>query len=342
MRRAGKGYPQPMFSPASRLKSAVGGFIFADKRKGAEVLASAARSWVDENGVEKVLDRDPDEKILGDADPEAAELGDLAKLPPFKPVVLRLLRSFDREDVSTAEIATLVESDPVLTSEVLALANSPLFGFESRVTVPGRAILLLGMARSKSLVASLAVRAMMSSAPKTPVMRRIWMHSAASAAIALELAPLYGVAGDLAHTAAIMHDLGRIGLLSAHTERYTVMALKAFETVDAILAEEEAEFGMNHCRAGLLLAKAWDLPKVFHEAVADHHGLPGGRDLLSLVQLSCRVADDFMFQAILHRGQRHPKETIESYAPEEMREALVDKLTNAEARVIQTIQSLDY
>jgi putative nucleotidyltransferase with HDIG domain len=297
---------------------------------------------VDENGVEVIQDPGVGAEILGHDAPDAPELGDLAKLPPFKPIVLRLLRSFDREDVSTAEIGDLVEADPVLTSEVLALVNSPLYGFESRVTVPARAILLLGMARSKSLVASLAMRAMMSNAPKTPVMRRFWMHSAASAAIALEMAPLFGVAGDLAHTAAILHDLGRVGLLAAHTERYTVLALRAFETTDAIVAAEEAEFGMNHCRAGLLLAQAWALPKVFHETVADHHGLPSGRDLLSLVQLSCRVADDFMFQAILHRGQRHPRDTVASRAPEELREALVDKLANAEARVIQTIQSLDF
>jgi putative nucleotidyltransferase with HDIG domain len=331
-----------MFSPAARLKSAIGGFIFPDKRRRADVLASAARSWVDKTAVERGRDPDVGAEILGHDKPGAAELGDLAKLPPFKPVVIRLLRSFDREDVSTAEIASLVESDPVLTSEVLALVNSPLYGFESKVTVPARALLLLGMARSKSLVASLAMRAMMATAPKTPVMRRFWRHSAASAAVALELAPLYGVAGDLAHTAAIMHDLGRIGLLSAHTEPYTVLALRAFETVGEIVAAEEAEFGMNHCQAGLLLARAWELPKVFHETVAEHHGLPTGRDLLSLVQLSCRVADDFMFQAILHRGQCHPRDTIESYAPEEMREALVDRLANAEARVIQTIQSLDF
>jgi putative nucleotidyltransferase with HDIG domain len=173
-------------------------------------------------------------------------------------------------------------------------------------------------------------------------MRRFWMHSAASAAIAQEIAPFYGVAGDLAHTAAILHDLGRVGLLAGHTERYTVLALKAFENTGEIVAAEEAEFGMSHCRAGLLLARAWDLPAVFHEIVSDHHGLPGGRDLLSLVQLSCRVADDFMFQAILHRGQGHPKDTIESYAPEEMREALVDKMANTEARVIEIIQSLDF
>jgi putative nucleotidyltransferase with HDIG domain len=321
-----------MFSPAARIKSALGGFISRQEQNAADSLASA------ETPCEaKTVGETPGQDAA-----EASELGDLANLPPFKPIVIRLLRSFDREDVSPAEIAGLVESDTVLTSEVLAAVNSPLFGIQSKVTVPAHAVSLLGIARAKALVASLAMRAMMANAPKTPVMRRFWMHSSASAAIAVELAPCFGVAGDLAHTGAILHDLGRVGLLAAHTERYTVLALKAYEAVDEILAAEDAAFGMTHCQAGLLLARAWDLPKVFDQTVAEHHGLPCGRDLRSLVQLSCRVADDFMFQAILHRGQRHPRETIESYAPEEMREALVEKLPAAEARVIQTIQSLDF
>jgi putative nucleotidyltransferase with HDIG domain len=332
-----------MFSPAARVKSALDGFISRQERDGPDSPGPSDPSW-DGGADAGRKGRYPNaggETAVG-ATPSPVELGGLEKLPPFKPVVIRLLRSFDRDDVSTAEIAGLVESDPAVASEILAAANSPMFALRTRVTVPGHALSLLGLARSKSLVSSLAMRAMMASAPKTPVVRRFWMHSAATAAITQEMAPLFGVAADLAHTAAILHDLGRMGLLAAHTEPYTVLALRAYETVEEVVAAEDALCGMNHCHAGLLLAQAWDLPKVFHDAVAEHHGTPSGRDLRSLVQTSCRLADDMMFQAILHRSHRHPQETIEACAPEELREALVEKLTDAEARVIRTIQSLDF
>lgn len=332
-----------MFSPAARISSALGGFMSRREREAVVPPETPASSWQEGTDAgQKGGHPNAGAQTPGDRKPAGPELGDLAKLPPFKPIVIRLLKSFDRDDVSIAELASLVEADPAVASEMLAVVNSPMFSLQSRVTAPGHALSLLGLARSKSLVSSLAMRAMVANAPKTPVVRRFWMHSAATAAIAQEMAPLYRVAADLAHTAAILHDLGRMGLLAAHTEPYTVLALRAYETVDVIIAAEAEQFGMNHCHAGLLLAEAWDLPKVFHEAVGEHHGTPTGHDLRSLVQLCCRLADDLMFQAILHRSHRHPQETIEACAPEELREALVGKLSGAEARVIQTIQSLDF
>ena len=56
---------------------------------------------------------------------DTAELGELAKLPPFRPVALSLLRLFDRPQINVREIAAMVESDPTMASEMLAVVNSP-------------------------------------------------------------------------------------------------------------------------------------------------------------------------------------------------------------------------
>src|ERR1039458_5396889 len=48
------------------------------------------------------------------------------------------------------------------------------------------------------------MRAMLRDAPKTGVVRRLWRHSIATAVIAKELAPIYGVAAGVAHTAGIL------------------------------------------------------------------------------------------------------------------------------------------
>jgi putative nucleotidyltransferase with HDIG domain len=278
---------------------------------------------------------------------ETPELGQLAKLSPFRPVVIRLLQLFDRDDVSLAEITELVQSDPEISSELLAFVNSPFFGV-SEVWDLGHAVRMLGIERTNSLVSTLAMRVMMASAPKTPVVRRFWMHSVATAAIAQAMAPEFRVAPELSHTAAIIHDLGRMGLLAAHTTEYAAFALRAHESVDAILAAEQEQFGMDHCHAGLLLAKAWGLPRVYHGTVSRHHeavvargaGVKG--DVRSLVQLSCLLADDFMFQAILHRSPRRPHETIRLHATENMCDALVGRLAAMEGRVIETIQARDF
>jgi putative nucleotidyltransferase with HDIG domain len=273
---------------------------------------------------------------------ETAELGPLAKLPPFAPVVISLLRLFDRDDVKIESVASLVESDPAIASELLGVANSPLFGCRGGITSPALAIGLLGIERTKSLATTLAMRSMMQGAPRTAIVRRLWIHSVATAAIAQEFAAAFRVPNDLAHIAGILHDLGRMGLLAAHPTEYTRLALAAHNTEADIRAKEQAQFGMDHCQAGLLLARAWGLPETLCKAVECHHEESANRDLISLVHLSCRLADDLMFQAIRHEGPRDPVATIETCAPEALRRGLTDKVEAAKDSALKMIESLDF
>jgi putative nucleotidyltransferase with HDIG domain len=280
--------------------------------------------------------------LLESAQVETVELGPLAKLPPFAPVVISLLRLFDRDDVKIESAASLVESDPAIASELLGLANSPLFGSRGGITSPALAIGLLGIERTKSLATTLAMRSLMQGAPRTAVVRRLWIHNIATAAIAQEFAAAFGVPSDLAHIAGITHDLGRMGLLAAHPAEYTQLALAAHDTEPDIRAQEQAQFGMDHCRAGALLAKAWGLPPALRRTAECHHEPSANRDLFSLVHLSCRLADDLMFQAIRHEGPRDPVATIETCAPEELRADLTDRVEAAKVSALKMIQTLDF
>ena len=281
-------------------------------------------------------------QLLESGQVETVELGPLAKLPPFAPVVISLLRLFDRDDVKIESVASLVESDPAIASELLALANSPLFGCRGGVTSPALAIGLLGTERTKSLATTLAMRSMMQGAPRTAVVRRLWIHNIATSAIAQEFAAAFGVPNDLAHIAGITHDLGRMGLLAAHPTEYTQLALAAHNTEPDIRAKEQEQFGMDHCRAGALLAKAWGLPEVLRRTTEFHHEPSANRDLFSLVHLSCRLADDLMFQAIRHEGPRDPVATIETCAPKALRAELADKVEAAQVSALNMIESLDF
>jgi putative nucleotidyltransferase with HDIG domain len=272
---------------------------------------------------------------------ETAELGPLAKLPPFAPVVMSLVRLFDRDDVKIDAVASLIESDPAIASELLAVANSPLFGFSGAITSPGHAITLLGIERTKSLATTLAMRSMMRGAPQTPVVRRFWTHSMATAAIAQEFAAAFGVPGGLAHVAGITHDLGRLGLLAAHPTEYVRLALATYNSEGDIRAVEQTQFGMDHCHAGALLAKAWGLPKALCVTAEHHHEASANRGLPTLIHLSCRLADDLMFQAIRHKDPRDPPATIAACAPEAIRGGLADRVETAKVNALKMIESLD-
>jgi HD-like signal output (HDOD) protein len=94
------------------------------------------------------------------------------------------------------------------------------------------------------------------------------MHSVATATIAKHFAGAFGADPDLSHVVPLLHDLGRSGLLAANSESYARLAVAARGSTAEILAAEEAAFGMTHCRAGGLLAKAWRLPEPLGEVPA--------------------------------------------------------------------------
>jgi HD-like signal output (HDOD) protein len=273
---------------------------------------------------------------------EASELGPLAKLPPFRPVILSLLRLFDREQVSNEEIARLVESDTALTAELLAVVNSPLFSVPAPVTSSLQAVSLLGHETTKSLAAALGMRSMVKGAPRTPVIRRFWIHTVAAATIAQDFAPCFRLNPQLAYVGAVLHDVGRLGLLVAYPEEYTLLALSSHASAEAILAAEEAAVGMTHCRAGSLLASSWRLPNPA-TAIAEHHHNPGtDRDAVALVHLACRLADDFQFQAIQRRDIQKPETTIKRIVPVDLQDQLINRLEEVNTAIVRGIESLDF
>ncbi len=273
---------------------------------------------------------------------ETPELGRLAKLTPFGPVAIRLLRLFDRDDLELAEVVKVISAEAALTSEILALANSPLFGVTGTMTDLRRAVAFLGIERTRSLAFALSMRSLVQGAPKTPVMRRVWRHGVATAVLAELLAPLYGLPPDLANTSGIMHDVGRVGLLAAFPEQYSALAVRAYESHEAILLDERTQFGLDHCQAGQFLSEAWKFPPEFQQVVARHLELPSGRDVVSLVQTSCRLAANLGFAAINIELPGGTSETIATHVPASIQPRVAKLLKDSDRQILERIESLDF
>jgi putative nucleotidyltransferase with HDIG domain len=281
--------------------------------------------------------------MLQEGQIETAQLGALAKLPPFGPVAVSLMRLFDQDNVEMHDIVRLVSADVALSSELLAMANSPLFGVQTSIRDLQHAISVLGTDRTKALATTLAMRSFLSDAPKTPVLRRIWRHGVAAAVISEVLAPSYGLSKDLAHIAGILHDVGRVALLAAYPKQYTELAIRTHENIESILVAERTQFGLDHCQAGAFLSESWRFPKELQQVAEHHLGMPSGQDLKSLVQTSCRLAVDLGFHAVAHQDH-HTKasDTIEAYVPAAIRAHVVASIENIDQQIADRIESLDF
>ena len=224
----------------------------------------------------------------------------LCKLPPFRPVALKLLRLVASEDVEFSAVANLLSSDPGFSAEILALANSSLYGTYCQTTSLTRAIVVLGLERTRSLTMTVAMQAFVSNVQVTPEMQKSWRHSIGCALIAEEIAPKYGISRDQGYTAGLMHDIGRLGLLKAHARPYAALLNGSYENAVQLLEAERRVFEMDHCQAGLWLTRSWGFPEEFQTTTALHHNsrFVQGLGITALTGVSCLLADALGFSCM--------------------------------------------
>jgi HD-like signal output (HDOD) protein len=117
--------------------------------------------------------------------------------------------------------------------------------------------------------------------------------------LAVWLAPHYQIHPDRAYTATLIHDIGRLGLLSAHGGCYADLLGRVSGTNEDLMDAEQLLFSVNHCEAGEWLTRTWGLPQEFQETASRHHRFVDGamRDINDLVACACALAQALGFRA---------------------------------------------
>ena len=243
-------------------------------------------------------------------------LARLCNLPPLNSIANQVLSLSADADASIDEISDVMRSDPALAADVLLLANSPLFGFRSKIQLIRHAIAMLGIDRIKTIAFTAAMRAFVGTGGGWFV-RPCWLHSVASAIIAEEIAPQFGLRGDVAYPLLLLHDIGRLGLLKSNEGEYTELLTGRFDSPEDLLAAETALFKVDHALAGSWLVKTWGYPPAFSRACEQHHApfSEDDSDLLRLTKVSCRIAETLGFAAISYPKGSSYRELIDSLPP---------------------------
>ena len=190
------------------------------------------------------------------------------RLPPLSTVASRIVQQASQEDPDLASLGRLIELDPALTVAVLRLVNSPFYGLSRQVATVSEAIMVLGMGTVRRVALTTAVaHPIQQLGLKRSLLEAVWRKSLAGAVLACNL--LDGHAqSQVAFTAGVLQDLGRLDLYLRSPENYAAMeCLAGAELCEA----EQRSFGLTHAEAGAELAEAWALPPVIVEAIVLHH-----------------------------------------------------------------------
>lgn len=196
----------------------------------------------------------------------------LEKLPTLSAVVVDLLNCIDQEDMDIRTLAAKVSLDQALTARTLRFANSPFFGSQSKITTIPKAISLVGLQSVRYLVTATALAGHF---PDDRCQgfdsRAFWRHSIATAVCCKVIAMHLHLNQDYAFTAGLLHDIGRLVLVSCFPQHYAAAIAYRHQRDCTLLDAERAILDTDHVATGCVLAAHWNFSEIIQQAIAGHH-----------------------------------------------------------------------
>jgi len=185
----------------------------------------------------------------------------------------QLSEAIDHPRSSIADIAKIISEDLGLTARILKLANSPLFGYFSKIETITQAVTIIGVLQVRDLALALSVMDVFAGIPESMVnMEQFWRHSLATGLAAKLLATSQREASlERFFVAGILHDIGRLVMYIRVPEISLEMLDRCRSTGELLHRVERERLGFDHAEVGGALLRRWKIPPRVAEPVERHH-----------------------------------------------------------------------
>lgn len=223
------------------------------------------------------------------------QLLSVARLPAMPHVLIKLIAFCQDEDARLDDLADLISKDAAVTMRILGAANSAAPPYSGNKPGLRQSLLALGMDTVKTLLFNESVSQVFSGFTNSDNsdLRGFWRHSYTAALAAQKIAVITDYPHlEEAYLAGLLHDVGRLALLSADPKKY-LMLLSHVD--DAGLCEaEEQTFHITHAGAGAFLLAHLRLDSFLADSVLYHHQpvlkVVGAHPLIRIVMLADLIA----------------------------------------------------
>lgn len=190
--------------------------------------------------------------------------------PSFPDITMRIRNALNDPNISADKVARIVGTEPVLSAQLLRLANSAaLCAGCNPVTDLPTAIKRLGYALVRNAAIALGIRQLAQNTHQSIMhapLEELWRHSIQVAVLSYVLAKKQtGLNPDTAMLAGLLHDIGMFYIL-VNINKYP--DLFADETTIKNIPHQ------THAQISSAILESWDIPEDIISAACDHE-MPG-------------------------------------------------------------------
>jgi len=214
-------------------------------------------------------------------------LKSISRLPPFSPVLNKLIASLADDNVSFGDLAALVEKDTVLAGNVLRLVNSALYARRGTVNSVRHAVSILGLAKLRNAAMTWSVARMWSSHkyPQGWSASHFNLHSVAAAVLsdllAIETKVEYA---EGAFAAGLLQNVGMLLEVTGLPDEFAEVRKLYLDGRGSWVDCERNLLGLDHAELSAETLKQWNLPAPIVAAVRAHHTPADPMTLACMVQ----------------------------------------------------------
>jgi HD-like signal output (HDOD) protein/GGDEF domain-containing protein len=240
----------------------------------------------------------------------------LYSLPTVAMQVVELTRE---PDIDTQALKTCIEQDPALSTKILRVVNSSLFGLSQKIGDLNRALAILGTKPLKLLVLGFSLPRDLLSDVEASVLNRYWRQTLTKAVAAREIAEIvWNLPGDEAFIAGLLQDIGMLALVQDLGDTYVDFLNRVHEQGEDLTALELSILGFDHAMLSARMLHQWGLPDALVRAVALPRTACGSSDLdpqegdlCQILHLACLLTEflihpnSALLKDVLETGRRY-------------------------------------
>lgn len=187
----------------------------------------------------------------------------LERIPPLSSVVVKSLEKIRNPLSSAKDIAEEIAKDPILSLDILKIANSPLYGFSREITSLEHAVSLLGIKAVESIILSAYAKRVYSVELRNFKIKRgeLSLQSFIGGYVAkLVSERFFPQVEDLAFSSAVVRNIGKIAmdfLMSKYVDKVKAELIneRDFQRVERKL------FGFTSYDLSIMILDLWKIPE---------------------------------------------------------------------------------
>jgi putative nucleotidyltransferase with HDIG domain len=211
------------------------------------------------------------------------------ELPLQSKTSAEVLKLTSSEDCDAIKLSELLQRDQSLAGHVLGIANSAAYAPKEPIVSLQQAVSRLGVGVIAEISIAISLKGKVFDVPGYgTLIRDMWIHAAASAVYAKEIARVMRCSVEGAFMCALLHDVGRPLVL-----QNLVDLARSQNATDIPAGIVQAAMNEFHEMVGDRMVKHWELPEWMGDVVGHHHDYSQageGQEVAMIVALADSLA----------------------------------------------------